>query len=370
LTANFVISRRWMLLVVVAAAFAATDWGLRTAEFGLTRWADNPESQNPQSAIRSPNSEVRNPKPLERFEFTRLHMGTIVRIVLYAPDGATAREAADAAYERIEELEAILSHFREDSEVSRLVREGYQAPFGASPELYTVLSKSRGFSELTQGAFDVTVGPLAELWRQARLRKALPAVSDIERARKSVGYSKIRLESNHTVRLERPDMRIDLSAIAKGFIADQALKVLNERGVASALLDAGGDIVTSKPPPGRPGWSIQVRHFKGSAPGDGIISLAGRAIASSGEEFQFLEIDGIRYSHILDPETGMGLRRSMSTTVIAAEGTTADALATGFSVLAPEEALRLAESLPGVEAFLVLRSAEGVQSFQSSGFPP
>jgi FAD:protein FMN transferase len=310
------------------------------------------------------------PDAEERFEFIRQRMGTAVRIVLYAPGEREARAAADAAYRRIEELEALLSHFREDSEVSRLSREGHKAPFKAGSELFQVLSESLRFSELTGGAFDVTVGPLVELWRESRRRTVLPARKTLEKARASVGYEKVRLAPDRTVRLERPGMRIDLSAIAKGYIADQALRALHEHGVSGALVDAGGDIATSGPPPGRPGWLIQVADSPGAAKGGGVILLTGRAIATSGEGFQFVEIDGVRYSHILDPKTGVGLRRSVSTTVIAPDAMTADALATGFSAMAPEAALRLAETLPGVEASLVVRTMEGVQHFQSSGFPP
>jgi FAD:protein FMN transferase len=310
------------------------------------------------------------PDALTRFDFARLHMGTVVRIVLYAPHEPGARSAADAAFARIEELESILSHFREDSEVNRLSRDGYRGNFEASPALFEVLQQSRHFSEMTQGAFDVTVGPLVALWREARRQKALPARDAIDQARGSVGFSRILLQPGGTVRLGRPDMKLDLSAIAKGYIADEALQLLRGQGIERALLDAGGDIVTSGSPPGKAGWSVQVSNFAGGGDAGGVIVLKDRAVATSGDGFQFVEIDGIRYSHIVDPKTGIGLRRSVTATVVAPNGTTADALATALSVLVPEEALRLVESLAGVEAYIVRRGLDGVKRFQSSGFPP
>jgi thiamine biosynthesis lipoprotein len=313
-----------------------------------------------------------SPEPsLSRFEYARLRMGTSVRIVLYAPDEVQARQAADLAYARIDELERALSHYRPDSEVSRLSASSGHGERRVDPDLFRVLESADRFSRLTGGAFDVTVGPLVLLWREARRSKKLPDHLLLEQARLVVGYRNVEIRRDkHTVRLKKEGMSLDLSAIAKGYAADQALLVLKSRGITSALVDAGGDIVLSDSPPGRPGWRVGVQKPDADTEPPRSLVLRNRAIATSGDTYQFVELGGKRYSHILDPWTGLGTTDAASATVIAGDGMTADSLATALCVAPPEKGIRLVESLPGVSAQVTRRTSAGIRHYRSAGFPP
>ena len=312
------------------------------------------------------------PQPtLSRYEYARLRMGTSVRIVLYAADEVQARQAADSAYARIDELEASLSHYRPDSEVSRLSASSGHGERRVDSDLFRVLDAASGFSRLTDGAFDVTVGPLVMLWREARRSKKLPDPMLLERARQVVGYRNIEIRRDkQTVRLKKEGMSLDLSAIAKGYVADQALRVLKSKGIASALVDAGGDIVLSDAPPGRPGWRVGVQKPEADPEPSRSLVLRNKAIATSGDTYQYVELAGKRYSHILDPRTGLGTTDAASATVIAGDGMTADSLATALCVMAPEKAIRLVESLSGVSAQVIRRTPAGIRHYRSAGFPP
>jgi len=271
-------------------------------------------------------------------------MGVAARIVLYAPDDATARRAARAAYARMALLEDIMSDYRPESEVRRLAaRAGAAVP--VSGDLFVVLARAVDLWRRSDGAFDPTVGPFVELWRAARRTGRLPPRAELDAAARRVGSDKVHLDSvARTVRLDAPGMRIDLGGIAKGYILDRALDALRAQGVTRALLEAGGDIVLGDAPPGRRGWRIALPE------GDTI--LANHAVSTSGDTEQFVIIGGVRYSHVIDPRTGMGLTSRREATVVAPDGVTADGLATALTVLDDERGARLLHSFPQAAARL------------------
>jgi thiamine biosynthesis lipoprotein len=242
-------------------------------------------------------------------------MGTRARVVLYASDRAQAQRAADAALDRIAELEAVMSDYRDDSELMRLCAAGGGT---VSDDLRDVLRAALAVSEASDGAFDVTVGPLVGLWREARATGRLPEPEPIHVARHVVGWRKLEVRGNH-VELA-PGMRLDLGGIGKGFAADAALAVLRERGVERALVDIGGDLALGEGP-----WTVRVA----GEPRE----LENCGVAASGDTERFVMIDGVRYSHILDPRTGLGLTHGIAVTVIAPTATEADAWASAASVL-------------------------------------
>jgi thiamine biosynthesis lipoprotein len=235
-----------------------------------------------------------------------------------------------------------------------------------------VLKSSLYFSELSDGAFDVTIGPVVRLWREARRLNRLPDAEQLSNARQAVGYRNMVLDpANQTVFLKRDDMRLDLGAIAKGYAADQALRVLESHGIRSALVDGGGDLSLGDSPPGTRGWDIQIHAWTAEPATEHLwLQLHNLAIATSGDAFQNLEAKGQHFSHIINPSEGLGLRDSVSTTVIAPDGTTADALATTLSILPVPRALSLADSLENVSAFLVRRKGTELSTFTSRKFPP
>ncbi len=284
--------------------------------------------------------------PLERYQFGSFQMGTLFRIVLYAENETQALEGREAAFRRVRELDALLSDYRPDSELNRLCRAPAGTVVPVSQELFHVLRRAREISERTRGAFDVTVGPLVDLWRAARRSGRLPSDREVADARQRVGYEFVVLdEASRSVHLARDGMRLDLGGIAKGYAADEALEALRLLGLGRALVDAGGDLRLGDPPPGQQGWRVELESNGISR----IRLLSDAAVATSGDEHRFLEVGGRRYSHILDPATGLGLTESRPVTVIARDALTADALATAGSVMSPETALRLLHGVNAIE---------------------
>ncbi|MGB7160259.1 MAG: FAD:protein FMN transferase [Tepidisphaeraceae bacterium] len=293
-----------------------------------------------------------NPQPpLERFEYAQLHMGVQARLVVYAPSEQIAADGCRAAYARVAALEDIASDYRPDSELMRLCAKAGQGSFPVSAELFELLSFSQELSRRSDGAFDVTVGPYVALWRAARKSKQLPTPEALADARGRVGWERMKLDAkDRTVTLDTPGMRLDLGGIAKGYAGDEAIRVLRAHGVRSALFEAGGDIVVSDPPPGKKGWAIEIA---GDEPGaKRTIELANRSISTSGDTEQFVEIDGKRYSHIVDPRTGLGLTDRYAATIVARDGITADSLSTAACVLGKEKGEKLVKSYRGATAYI------------------
>jgi thiamine biosynthesis lipoprotein len=191
----------------------------------------------------------------------------------------------------------------------------------------------------------------------------------LQRARAAVDYRAIKLDAKHkTVQLTKPRMRLDLGAIGIGYAVDEALKVLKDAGIRSAMIDASGDIGTLEAPPGTAGWRIGIAPDKKTGKPTRFVLLANAALTVTGDAYQYVEIDGVRYSHILDPRTGLGLTDQCEVTVIAQDCTTADGIDTAISVLGPEKGLALAAATPGVEALIVRLQNGQPQSHQTKGF--
>ncbi|MCH8980385.1 MAG: FAD:protein FMN transferase [Armatimonadetes bacterium] len=267
-------------------------------------------------------------------------MGVRVEITLYAPDEVTAAGAARAAYARYAELEQIMSDYRPDSELMLLCARAGTGPVAVSEELFLVLSQALEISELTDGAFDVTASPVVRLWREARRTGELPSSADRSAALRLVGWRNMSLNPRlQTVELALSGMLLDLGGIAKGYANDEALLVLKAHGVTRAMVQAGGDISVSGPPPGRLGWAVSVRGLPDT------LYLSHAAVSTSGDTEQFVEIDGVRYSHIVDPRTGLGVSDRIQATVIAANGLTSDPLATAATIVDPESSRTLARRL-------------------------
>ncbi len=307
----------------------------------------------------------------QRFEYSLPRMGTIFRIEMYAPSDAEASRAAEAAFARAEQLEQVMSDYRADSELMRLMRDGNATPFPVSSDLYNVLAKSLWTSKLSRGSFDVSIGPLVDLWRSARKDGRLPDPGEIAKAKALVDYRNIELDPvHHTVFLKRAGMKLDLGAIGKGYAADQMLAVLQSQGIRRALVVAGGEVATGEPPPGSSGWKVRIDTADsdaGAAPC--TLLLSGHAVSTSGDEHQFLEVKGHRYSHVISPLTGWALEGRSSTTVMARDSTTADALATAFSLIPVADGIRVTQSLPGVSALWVRRVGGEWKHYTSRGFP-
>jgi thiamine biosynthesis lipoprotein len=265
--------------------------------------------------------------PLERREFTRLCMGVQCRITLYASDESNAEAAAAEAFREVSRLEQIMSDYRPSSEVSKLCARAGEGPVQVSQELFEVLEVSRRVSKASGGAFDVTVGPLVALWREARQTGQMPDTAALARAKHLVGWELIELDGEtRCVTLGRPGMKLDLGGIGKGYAAARAVGVLRSRGMPRCLVALAGDIAAGDAPPGAKGWRIGVV-------GGGEMHLANASVSTSGDSEQFVEIGGVRYSHIVDPRTGLGVVGGPSAvTVWGRDGALVDAVASAVCV--------------------------------------
>jgi thiamine biosynthesis lipoprotein len=308
---------------------------------------------------------------LERFEFEQPQMGVPFRMVLYAPDETLAKRAAAAAFARVKELNAVMSDYETDSELSELSRSAGQGKaVKVSADLWNVLARAQRLARQTDGAFDVTVGPYVSLWRRARRVGQLPEAEALKQARAAVGFHSVVLNrGKRTAQLQAPGMKLDLGGIAKGYAVDEGLKVLRTHGVRRALVAGSGDIAVGEPPPGKTGWRIAIARLDSTeSTAERHVLLRNAAISTSGDAAQRLEINGKRYSHIVDPRTGIGLTDHSLVTVIGGDCTTTDSLATAVSVLGPEKGLALVRADRGVEARIVRRPFGQAEVYESSGF--
>ncbi len=300
-----------------------------------------------------------------RAQDARMKMGTIVGITVYGKDEARAKAALEAAYVEIDRVEKLMSRYSENSEVSKLNKTGL-TPFKASDELFMMLEKSIEYSEITGGAFDITVGPLMKIFRTSLEKGKAPDESAVANAASRVGFRKISLDSAaKTVAFESDGMEIDLGAIAKGYAADRAGAALKAVGAQSAIIDAGGDVLcVGSKPAGKP-WTVALRNPRD--PEDFLLKLAVKdsAVTTSGDYEQYFESNGKRFIHIMDPRTGKSATGCISATVIARTAMQADALSTSICVLGPSDGIKLIESIDGVEALIV---SQDRKLFRSSGF--
>ena len=304
---------------------------------------------------------------LQRFSKTKLEMAVSVTVTLYAHDPVTANTAAEAVFQRFAELNDILSDYDKNSELRRLcATAGSGRAISVSNDLWVVLSAAVSLARQSNGAFDPTIGPVVRQWRRARRRGVMPDAEKLAQCKKLVDYRLIKLDPKHKkVELTKPGMRIDLGGIAKGYALDEAMRVLRKHGITRALVDAGGDLVLGDPPPGKEGWTVGVARLKPGKTASRYLNLANVGIATSGDAWQHVEIGGRRYSHLVDPRTGVGLTDHSSVTVIAPDGMTADGLASALSVLGPKDGLKLIDTMPQTAAFIVRAPRDEVESYES-----
>jgi thiamine biosynthesis lipoprotein len=307
---------------------------------------------------------------LTRFEFSEPHMGTTFRLVVYAHDQALANQAARAAFARVAELDTCLSDYKQTSELMQLCQKAGGPPVPVSDDLFRVLDYAQTVSRMSDGAFDVSVGPLTRLWRLSRRTHQMPDPEKLATARSLVGYQNIKIDAkNRTVQLLKPGMQLDLGGIAKGYTGDAVLEALTKLRITRALLAAGGDITVGDAPPGAKGWTVGIAPLENpeKTPTRYLI-LANQAVSTSGDAEQYVEIDGKRYSHIVDPHTGLGLVGRMSATVVARRGIQSDSLTKTVAVLGPERGLKIIDSVEGAAALLIRKTDRGEEVFASKHF--
>jgi thiamine biosynthesis lipoprotein len=297
-------------------------------------------------------------------------MGTLFRIKLYAASRQQAQDAFRTAFDRIAQLDDALSDYKPESELSQLSTKAVGHPEPVSASLFEVVASAQDLARQTGGAFDITLGPVIRLWREARKTGNLPTDAALVQARSRCGYRLLKLDStHHTIELEKPGMALDVGGIAKGYAADEALAVLKSKGIRSALVAASGDLTFSGPPPGRPGWKIGLDSFdKASAPFTKILILKNAAVSTSGDTEQHLDTHGKRYSHIINPKTDMGLTDPVTVTIVAPRGIMADSIATAVDVLGPEKGMAFVNGRPDLAALIVIRTPNAPRVLESDRF--
>lgn len=304
----------------------------------------------------------------DEFRFERPLMGTRFAIVCHTANRAAAEKAAADAFAIAENINAVASDYLPGSELSRLATHATGAPVPIAPRLYGLLENARRLAAMTGGAFDPTLGPLTRLWRASRDHRRLPDPETLAAARAAVGWHHFTLDpESSSITLHRKNMAFDLGGIAKGHTADLMLASLAAAGISRAMIAAGGDIRLGDPPPGRDGWRVALQAFDRTRLED-VLILANAAVSTSGDLHQSVEIDGVTYSHVLDPATGLGLTRRIAASVIADEAKLSDPLATAACVLGPDARARL-QKLPGVRDVRVHTLQESSPGLRSTNPP-
>jgi len=303
----------------------------------------------------------------------RLVMGTFARIVAVASDSNTAKRCIEAAFTEIEKVDELMSDYKSDSQICQVNRDGFRRAVAVSESTYEVLQRAVEFSKLTGGAFDVTVGPLVDLFRSAEKNQVAPGEEEIAEAKLKVGFEKLKLDDqNRTVKFTVDGMRLDLGGIAKGYAVDKAVEAMQRARAVGGMVDLGGDIrCFGAPPKGKNNWLIGLQDPNTNNDTGGYnllltLKLVNHAVATSGDYRRYVLIEDKRYSHIIDRRAGTSAKGLSSVTIIADSATDADALATAVNVMGVKKGLALIEKIPQTEAIL-MSSQPNYELLKTSG---
>ena len=303
----------------------------------------------------------------KRFEESKFLMGTIVEITAVG-DKRNCQQAMKSAFDEIRRIDSLMNVHAEDSEIFRINASAGKSAVEVSSDTLTVINQSLRFADLTDGALDITVAPLMDLWGFGGESTRVPLDDEVKEKLSLVDYRKVHVDKDRST-VELPSgMRIDVSGIAKGYAVDRAIQVLRDAGIRNALVSAGGDIYALGSPSRKKLWRIGIRHPRDNSDLLGILELEDKAVATSGDYENFFEVDGKRYCHIIDTRTGRPVEGIMSVTIVADNTMEADALATAVFPLGPDDGMKLIESLEGVDGLIMTgKNEDDVKSLISSG---
>jgi len=285
----------------------------------------------------------------KRFTFSQIKMGSPFNIILYSGDSLQATITAMQCFQLVDSLVIIYSDYLDSSDLNKLCATAGKTntPVTVSPALFDIILLSNTAFEKSDGTFDITLGPITKLWRNARKEKIFPGDKMVKEKLALTGFKKIKIDTGtHGIQLLQPGMQLDLGGIAQGYIAQRVIDFLKTEGIVNALVDVSGDIVTMGAPTNTNGWTVGVNFPEKT---DELLNkkllITNKAVTTSGDVYQYLEHDGKRYSHIVDPRTGYGITSQKNVTVIANDGATADWLTKPCSILSARKAKKLAHSL-------------------------
>ncbi len=291
------------------------------------------------------------PAPAEWYSREEAIMGTAVRVELWHEDATAARAAMRAVMDEMHRIDASMSPYKHDSELSRINREAAQKPVPISQEMFDLIARSIEFSQLSGGAFDITFSSVGYLYDYREHVK--PTDAQIAKALPGINYRHLRLDPKaRTIHYARPGVRIDLGGIAKGHAVDNCIAILKNRGITNAIVTAGGDSRLLGDRRGRP-WNVGIRDPRQRGEVAAVLPLADVAISTSGDYERFFEEDGVRHHHIINPRTGKSATGVRSVTIIGPDGITTEGLTKSVFVKGPKEGMRLIESIQGVDAIII-----------------
>ncbi len=315
---------------------------------------------------------------LKLFKKAALSMGTVFELTIYAADKYIAEKAFNDVFQEINRLDYLMSNYKKESVLSRLNKNASAEPTVCNKELASVIEQSLQYSDITDGAFDITIGPLMKKWGFFKKQGRIPGEEELESVLESVSYKNIIIEEKvkkslaknpvtvKTVFFKNTGTQIDLGGIGKGYAVDMAARVLKQNGINSALINFAGNIYAFGIPPGKDSWVIGLQHPRESEGLLGSFEITDKAVSTSGDYEKFFTIEGKRYSHIIDPRTGNPVKGIVSVTIVTDNATRADALSTGVFVLGLEKGMALIEKLQDVEGIIIYEDADSKLSTKTS----
>ena len=298
-----------------------------------------------------------SPSPaLHRYEASRMSMACLYAIEAYGSDAAAQPHVLEEAFDEVDRIDRLMSHYKPDSPLSQLNREARRGPTPVDRELFDFIAESLRYSRESQGAFDITVGPLMKAWGFFRGDGRVPSEPELDAARRAVGARHVVLDTaSRTIAFDDPNVELDLGGIAKGYAVDRVVAVLKSRRVAAALVSAGGSSVYGLgAPPDRAGWTVSIQDPVDARKTAFDVQLRDRALSVAGSSEKFFELDGRIYSHIMDPRSGRPVGDVLSVVVLSADATSGDALDDAFFVLGPEGSSNYLQRLHGIDAYFFL----------------
>jgi len=301
-----------------------------------------------------------------KFSYSEMKMGSPFNIIIVSADSVKANHLARKSFQLVDSLNHIFSNYDSSSELSKINAAAGLLPYKMSPAMLDLVLKAKQAFIQSKGAYDISIGPLSNLWRNARKAKDFPSATTVIATKKLVGLDQVKINKRlGTIFLPTSGMQLDFGGIAKGYIAQWVIDYLKTNGIQEALADAGGDIVMSGAPLNTKGWLIGVNLPETT---DDLVhknlQLYNYAVATSGDVYQYFEKQGVKYSHIINPLTGYGVTHLRNVTIIAKTGATADWLATACSILPIKQAKALA--LSNHAALLVSTLKKGKLHFEAT----
>jgi thiamine biosynthesis lipoprotein len=294
--------------------------------------------------------------PLYHHEASRLSMACVYAIDAYGPDAAALPRILDEAFDEVDRIDRLMSHYKADSPLSRLNREAAAHPVAVEPELFDFITEAMRYDRESGGAFDITVGPLMKAWGFFRGEGRMPSDAELAAARRHVGAAHVVLNPrDRTIAFDEAGVELDLGGIAKGYAVDRVVRLLRARRIAAALVSSGGSTIYGLgAPPGRAGWDVTIQDPIDSRKTAMTVTLQDRAVSVAGSSEKSFESGGVRYSHIMDPRTGRPAQGVLGVAVLAGSGTAGDALDDALFVMGVERGRAYVRRLRATRAIFFL----------------